>query len=165
MILCIDPGLRGVGIAHFNNKGELQSAAYVHSPKREGRGYLAQNAAADAAWKWWGFTPPELTLIEHPRVYPGMPDVDLNDLLDVAGVGASCALLFGNPRTVFPSEWKGNVKKDVMTERIRGKLDPLEFGRIEGGPKHLMHNALDAVGIGLWHFKRLNQKIYPGATP
>ncbi len=164
MICCIDPGLRGLGIASFAPQGTLSSAAYVKSPATSGRGYAAHVALAQAAWNWWIGPAPELVIIEHPRVYPGMSEKDPNDLLDVAAVGSACAALFGGVvQTVMPSEWKGNVQKDVMTERIRSKLTPYEIARVEG-PKHLIHNALDAAGIGLWHFKRLNQKVYPGAT-
>ena len=165
MILCIDPGLRGLGIAAFSMEGELTSASYVRNPT-EGRGYKAHADLAQAAWRWWDGPTPNHLIIEHPRVYPGMSEKDPNDLLDVVAVGSACAVLFGAEKlhTVMPSEWKGNVKKDVMTERIRSKLSPYELGRVEG-PKHLIHNALDAAGIGLWHFKRLTARVYPGATP
>ena len=163
MILCIDPGLRGLGIAAFDGD-KLRVAAYLKNPV-EGRGYAAHRALADVAWKFCDTTP-ERVLIEFPRIYPGMPDKDLNDLLDVAGVGAACAAMFTSSEveSIFPSEWKGNVKKAVMTERIMDKLDPHELARVTG-PKFLIHNALDAAGIGLWRLGRLNKKLYPGATP
>lgn len=149
----------------FSPAGEVQVASYVRNPVKEGRGYAAHRALANALWTWVEASP-EKVIVEHPRVYPGMPQIDNNDLLDVVAVGSACVTLFPHAEvtTVFPSEWKGNVKKEVMTERIREKLSPYELARVEG-PKHLIHNVLDACGIGLWHFKRLTTRVYPGANP
>lgn len=167
MNLFIDPGLRGVGAALFDGP-VLTRASYVKNPVEHGRGYFAHASLAHAVRA--AYPHDVRVFIEHPRVYPGMPETDPNDLLDVVAVGSAIASqYFGAPsvemvKTVFPSEWKGTVKKEVMTERIYKKLTPEELLCIEQCPRHLFHNVLDAVGIGLWHFRRLNHKQYPGAT-
>lgn len=158
-MICIDPGLRGVGIAQFGHSG-LVSAAYIKNPRERGRGYEA-HLRLGLEVGFWG--PAGEVLIEHPRIYPGMPNKDLNDLLDVVAVGAACAVAL-NPSyvlTVYPSEWKGTVKKSVMLERIRKALSPEELARCEFTNKSDDEDLLDAVGIGLWRLGRLNKKVYP----
>jgi hypothetical protein len=167
MILCIDPGLRGCGAALFADT-QLQWAVYVKNPVIEGRGYATHAALGDAVRRAYAERqplPPFLTIIEHPVVYPGMPQTDLNDLLDVVAVGAAVACQFKGVSSVTPSQWKGQVKKSVMLERIRDKLTPAELRACAFTNKSDNEDLIDAVGIGLWHHKRLNQKTFPGATP
>lgn len=161
-MICIDPGLRGVGVAKFDESNRsLSFAQYVKNPCERGRGYGAHYDLA-IELREYGYTG-GLVIIEHPRIYPGMPNKDLNDLLDVVAVGAACAVAL-NPSyvvTVFPSEWKGTVKKSVMLERIRKALSPEELARCEFTNKSDDEDLLDAVGIGLWRLGRLNKKVYP----
>ena len=154
----MDPGLRGCGVAEFDGY-DLKRAAYVKNPVETGRGYVAHQAMGTAAHMWASLES-EVALVEHPRVYPGSAQQkgDLNDLLDVVAVGACIARYFQKPVTVFPADWKGNVPKDVMTERIRRALTDEERARIEKCPASLMHNVLDAIGIGLWTLGRINKK-------
>jgi len=168
-IVAVDPGLRGCGVAEFVG-GELQRAAYVKNPVESGRGYEAHRRMGDAVREWAWERGCALLLIEHPRVYPGSAQQkgDLNDLLDLTGVGGAIAARMGvsgsNPaiETVFPSDWKGQVPKDMMTERIRRCMTEEERVRIAKCPASLMHNVLDGCGIGLYKLGRLNKKgIYP----
>ena len=154
----MDPGLRGCGVAEFDGF-DLKRAAYVKNPVETGRGYTAHSSMGTAVGLWRGLSLKN-ALIEHPRVYPGSAQQkgDLNDLLDVVAVGAAIAAHTPNVVTVFPADWKGNVPKDVMTERIRRALTDEERARIEKCPASLMHNVLDAIGIGLWKLGRINKK-------
>ena len=159
-ILCVDPGLRGCGVALFDG-GHLLRAAYVKNPVEHGRGYKAHAQMGLAVYDWLD-AEIDRVIIEHPRVYPGSAQQkgDPNDLLDVAAIGASCASwLMGEVETVFPSEWKGQVPKETMTERIRRSLTEVERKNIEKCPASLMHNTLDACGIGVWRLGRLNRKV------
>lgn len=160
-LLCVDPGLRGCGVAEFEGI-DLKRAAYVKNPVETGRGYIAHKMMAYEVQSWarTAVVLGASAIIEHPRIYPGSAQQkgDLNDLLDVAGVGAAVSVHFMKPVTVFPSDWKGNVPKDMMTERIRRALTDEERARIEKCPASLMHNVLDAIGIGLWKLGRINKK-------
>jgi hypothetical protein len=164
---CIDPGLRGVGLATFAYEN-LVDARYVKNPA-DGRGYKAHAALAGRVAAYLDTTFPCRLIIEHPRVYPGMPKTDPNDLLDVVAVGAACAAMFERPgrvlQTVLPSEWKGTVKKQIMLARIMSRLTVDEQKYIQRANKSDMEDVLDAIGIGLWFHKRLNLKNFPGATP
>ena len=168
-MICIDPGLRGCGVAFFL-EDKLRWAFYVHNPVEHGRGYAAHRALASAVRGAVAAIPNAYHLgawlIEHPVVYPGMPKTDPNDLLDVVAVGAAVAALApGAVITVIPSEWKGQVKKSTMLGRITGKLKPEELDAIQKANKSDMEDVVDAIGIGLWKLNRLNVKTYPGATP
>ncbi len=158
--LCVDPGLRGCGAAVFHGP-TLIRAAYVPNPAKTGRGSSVHRSMANAVAEWFGiYQFPTQLLLEFPRIYPGMPDIDVNDLLDLAGVDGALAATFRATPSVshyFPSEWKGNVDKGVMTKRIRSRLTPQEESVIVSvGSKD--HNTLDAVGIGLFRFGRLHER-------
>lgn len=158
ILLCVDPGLRGCGCALFD-EGKLVWASYVVSPVVSGRGPVAHVAMARAVHqkavlaKAW----PAALMVEFPRVYPGMPKTDPNDLLDLAGVAGALGALIKPLGHVFPSDWKGQVPKKVMNERVLLALQKDEIESIEThGAKD--HNTLDAVGIGLHHYGRINRK-------
>lgn len=175
MLITIDPNVRGCGVAAWNKAtGTLLWATYVKNPYDDlkTRAYFRDTALAEAVWRYIldhrsTVTASEISaIIERPRVYPGMPQTDLNDLIDVATVGAACAAYSadaGGAATVFPSEWKGQLAKKAMLDRILGKLSPEELKTVLKTNKSDTEDILDAIGIGLWHFGRLNVKVYPGA--
>ncbi len=135
-MICIDPGVKACGVAIFYN-GTLSRAFYA--PKEK---------CKLAIW--------EPMIIEMPRIYPGSGQQkgDLNDLLNLAAVVGYFEGSTGDVKRVFPSEWKGNVPKPIMTKRILSRLTVEESTRIENaGAK--THNIIDAVGIGLWKLGRL----------
>ena len=160
-MICVDPGLRGCGVAEFV-EGNLTRAAYVKNPREYGRGYEAHRTMSRAVWNWIGSGAFERVIIEFPRIYPGSAQQkgDLNDLLDIAGVGGAIAdACLTSVEAVIPSDWKGQVPKDVMTARISKAILQNERAGIEKCPASLMHNVLDAVGIGMWKLGRINQKV------
>lgn len=167
--VAVDPGLRGCGVAIFT-RGTLMRAAYVKNSMESGRGYAAHAAMADAVDKWMTTREPLNTsdiIIEFPQIYGASTSKkgDDNDLLDLAGVGGAIASMFNTMRILspHPRDWKGQVPKETMTERIRRALSDTERANIEKCPASLMHNVLDAAGIGLWQLGRLNKKVYPHA--
>lgn len=88
--------------------------------------------------------------------------VDPNDLVDLAffgGINLGRMLAFhpgASSKRYKPAEWKGQVPKAVMNRRVVRRLTDEEHSRIERpGALSLEHNILDAVGIGLYHLKRL----------
>lgn len=171
MILFVDPNVHGCGLGLFHD-GDLLRARYVKHPNHLGRRYLSATLLGQevlkAALSEFRIVKLDLLVIEHPVIYPGMPSKDLNDLIDVATVGAAVnSALYLNAsafQTVFPAEWKGNVPKKTMLERIKSRLTPEELKRCEFTNKSDNEDLLDAVGMGLWHSGRLNKRSYPGAT-
>jgi hypothetical protein len=174
MILFVDPNVHGCGVALFHD-GDLLRARYVKHPGHLGRRYLSATLLGQEVLRQVldmlnlnKRVKLDLLVVEHPVIYPGMPSKDLNDLIDVATVGAavnSALYLNANAyQTVFPAEWKGNVPKKTMLERIKSRLTPEELKRCEFTNKSDNEDLLDAVGMGLWHSGRLNKRSYPGAT-
>lgn len=101
-------------------------------------------------------------VIEKPQVYPNHP-VPPNDLITLAiQVGRYAELSWINGRgvgLVLPHEWKGNLPKDVCHARILQKLSPSELEVIAKAreiiSKSYQHNMLDAIGIGLYSFRKV----------
>lgn len=157
MLYTIDPGLRHCGKAIFEN-GKVFRAELIRNPVTEGRGPAVWRPLASEFWKQTPFPVKNDVLVcEMPRAYPGVRAEDPNDLLDLAGVlGAVSASFPGVVKMYFPSDWKGQVPKKTMTDRIRGFVKPEEWGRIkDDGAK--THNTLDAVGLGLFHLGRMKR--------
>jgi hypothetical protein len=171
LLIAVDPGLRGSGLAIFRN-GVMQHAEYVKNSDELGRGptsHMLMAACIVKAVRRILPYPPQDThfLVEFPRIYPGPgAGIDHNDLLDVAGVASatmhamatSLRLHPANCRFVLPFDWKGNIKKKIMTQRILDSLTDAERGVIvSSGEKD--HNTVDAAGLGLWQLGRLNRRV------
>lgn len=160
-MLCVDPGLRGCGVAFFR-AGTLIRAGYVTNPVIEGRGYAAHKMMGLAVVELYGYVGLSRLVMEHPRIYPGAAQQkgDLNDLIDVACVGAAIASNYPvtETETLYPADWKGNVPKEVMTARISRAIANEERAGIEKCYASLTHNVLDAIGIGLFKLGRINKK-------
>lgn len=160
-MLCVDPGVRGCGVAEFV-EGKLVRAAYVKNPS-SGRGYAVANSLARTLQKSIVTYHHDIAVIEYPRAYGSVHQKgDPNDLLDVAAVGAAVSMLFdpSNIESVFPSDWKGNVPKQKMLVRIFGKLSLVERAVIQQANKSDMEDVLDAIGIGLWKLGRLTERKF-----
>jgi hypothetical protein len=73
--------------------------------------------------------------------------------------GALCVGLQADPVLYTPDEWKGKVPKDTHQPRIWAALTADERALLEAvQPPSLRNNAVDAVGIGLFHLGRLQRK-------
>lgn len=82
---------------------------------------------------------------------------DPADLLELTGVvGAVVSEVpFIVGRGVLPRTWKKQQPKEVHHPRILSSLDASERKNIVSGPKYLLHNTYDAIGIGLFDLVRL----------
>jgi hypothetical protein len=156
MLISIDPGVKMAGVAAWSNQ-TLKGAWLVR-----GRGWR------DTAFEVYkhlqcNFLDPVLAeleiAIERPQIYvqarlKGNP----NDLVTLALMaGATCAILGRQTQVTeyLPREWKGQVPKETMTERIQSKLSVAEAKTIDLPAKSYQHNVWDAAGIGLHHLRRL----------
>lgn len=162
-LLTIDPGVHALGAALFvpdtTDGGMcLRAAEYLKFEK------ITDIASTLDQFVYrhlnWPLDHDKLAVvIEKPRIYPhgAQRKGDLNDLLDLAEVVGACGASFTHTRTVYPRDWKGTVKKEVMTARIEDRLRGFEQLRVTRvGAKD--HNTLDAVGIGLHVLGRLAPK-------
>jgi hypothetical protein len=168
VILGIDPGLRAIGWATVEDDGTLFACGLARGAL-SGRGPDAWGTVVlEAKVQIVQTGAPALAglgglrvVCEFPQVYaPGKGKGDPADLLELAAiVGAlSEALGRGGFRTVLPRAWKGNVPKEIMTDRILASLSATDSTVYVTGtarvPVYLRHNVLDAIGIAKWAAKR-----------
>lgn len=172
LLIAVDPGLRGCGVAVFRN-GNLQHAEYVVNSNKTDRGPLAHmlmaEAVAVAVTERFPSSNTErrYVIVEFPQHYPGPgKPIDVNDLFDIAGVASACLVTLAtwapvedvDCRWSLPRGWKGNIAKEIMTRRICDSLTDRERRLIvKAGSKD--HNTIDACGLGLWQLGRLNRRI------
>lgn len=148
-IVAIDPGFNGTGIAVLTN-GELVSTALIKpcGPEVEFakrlRAYAETLAAIDFP------TAPEFVI-----EFPDRNDQkgDITDLFKLAALtGAISYVVPWAPVYVFPSEWKGNVPKELHNQRVLSGLTEKELARFmaSGYSADTSHNVIDAIGLAKW---------------
>lgn len=160
MFVSIDPGLRKAGIAWWT-AGKLTKVSYSWADVGEGPDQILASASAIV-----GEFPPcvmlEGLVVEKMEFRSTRTDA-VGDILDVQSVvGALMAKV--DPRLVkiefaLPSVWTGKRKKEVNHPRILSRLDEAERAAVEhalaSSPAMVAGEILDAVGIGLYHLRRL----------
>ncbi len=159
--VAVDPGLRGCGIAIYEN-ALLHCAWYCRTNNQTDRGPKAWVAMAACIEREWIVRVPrrvtnlQAIVLEVPQVYRGPRTPNPDDLIQLAGVVGAVA--FGLPSAekihFLPREWKGQIKKEIHHPRILQKLSDAEKSGIEKTATSLVHNVYDAIGIGLFHLKR-----------
>lgn len=149
----IDPGAYTAGVGVFHNHTLVRSQYVKVSNKMP----LAERAA-EVARQVKALAPQAAhVVVEIPRVYP-VSKGDPNDLIAItatAGAVLGAYALDGvSFHYYYPSEWKGQVPKDIMTKRILAKLSRDELALVHDvGAK--THNVVDGIGIGLKYLGRL----------
>lgn len=165
-LLALDPGLRGCGVAVFNDE-VLAWAGYTRNPVK-GDGLDAVVCMARAVKDVVPVTRDVggVTVVaERMQVYTaGKGKGDPNDLIPLAAIVGGIAAMFcgTTPRTPStwykPREWKSTMPKgDAFTARVLERLSEFERSAIhECGA--LSHNVYDAIGIGLFHLGRFTRR-------
>lgn len=174
-LFAVDPGLRGCGVAIFDEDTKaLLRADYVKG-SAAGERAEAWRAMADSVWSW---AEPWKTytkmVIEFPQVRQrgsqraAKRGTDPNDLIQLAAVvGALVCIrsLRTVPIVYLPEEWKGQVPKEIHHERARARLSSVELAVLPKLAKNILHNTMDAVALGLTHLGRLGKfTTSPGAA-
>lgn len=167
MLLAIDPSVRSPGVALFNGTNELIACTRLiiqaMPAGSEGEHWLA---VSDEILAWvrrsYHYHQISNVVFEKPQIYrasrsKGNP----NDLLGLVGVSMAVAARLPQAfiSSPTPAEWCGNLKKNTRgsakasprAKRILSRLTPAEAKLVPD-----QHDALDAVGLGLWFLGRLN---------
>lgn len=156
MLVAIDPGLVCTGVAVFRD-GSLYEA---HAVRGLGPEYLLENRLDDMITRvlYRVDESEEADLVcEWPQIYKGSRE-DPNGLLPLAAiVGGVLAFAWASTALYKPREWKGSVPKKIHQPRILDALKDHERGILEEIPKTYRHNAVDAVGLGLWASGRMEK--------
>lgn len=188
VLLAVDPSIKSSGVALFVG-GVLVAASVRKLPASMRTDTVTDCREMSLRIFEWAVTydrsphptpsggdriPTELAC-EWPQIYretksKGSP----NNLLPLSAICCGVAMLLPSRSKVagyLPREWsggipkatKGNAKKSPRAYRIGSRLTlPGEVGiwdRTKG------HDAIDAIGIGLYHLGRLKPtRVYPGAS-
>lgn len=107
-------------------------------------------------------TDTSLTVMEYPQVYTSQ-NVRQSDVVDLAfidGVLAGEATHRGHDiLRVTPATWKGQMPKKAHHAMIMDNLElkELQFANVslQKYKQSIKHNALDAIGLGLWKLRRI----------
>ena len=172
MIISIDPGLNHVAVALWSDRGTLLHASLVRNPDtrnkklpRPERWAIMASAVVRkiSSMPTVAYDPHQSLglVVEIPKVRQrGSGKGDPNDLIDVAGVAAAIVAAFKATAGAFvawaplPEEWKGQLPKEVSLARVQEKLTSAEKATVEDPPPGLYHNVIDAIHLGIVHFKR-----------
>ncbi len=169
MLLALDPSVRSPGVALFRN--DVLASAGRLTLKRSTRDGIA---CSDGQWwltvardilRWIGDARVRTFVFEKPQIYTAFKSKgDPNDLVGLAGVAAAVAGMLPPGVEVFsptPAEWigqlpkatKGSAKESPRARRILSRLTPAELALVPD-----QHDAIDAVGLGLFQLGRLEPR-------
>lgn len=167
--LAVDPSIESVGWALYDDVDmELIEAGHFVTQ----RGTHAQRLMqiGEAIYLLTLEHGPDYVVIEEPMIYPEYPgqrkkNIDPNDIIKlalatgavfgavVAGVLQAAGEMHIESVTYLPREWKGQMPKDVMNNRVQRHLDRggIEVPCLKRLNKRQRGDVLDAIGIGLYH--------------
>lgn len=150
MILFFDPGAKAAGCAVFGEDRKLAAAYLARGKDWHETALAASSGLPDRVCE---------VVIERPQIYQGRKQKgDPNDLITLAeqaGYVAALATL-KRPREYKPAEWKKQLPKEIVEERVKKRLSAREKTRVQWPrAKSLHHNIWDAIGLGLVHYGRL----------
>lgn len=182
-LIAFDPGLHNPALAVFQG-GVLVYASRVKVPTALKSTKLsmgtrcvgvAQEALKVLQAKFPDLQGPVTLVVEWPKVYRGTKAKgDPADLLPLAGTGIALASLLTTRYpgleifTPIPFDWTGNLPKATKgdpRESVRGVRVWSRLSERERECVVLSHDAIDAIGIGLWKLGRFERRrVFPGAT-
>lgn len=156
-ICAIDPGTKETGLALFDD-GKLKHCTLMRAKSIDGM----INELANVDWPAL-FDYPDIVIVEQPTIYPRDGAKKSNALIKVSLIAGAAASAFGcsswtTVKFVEPRTWKGSVPKDIHNKRTLDKLDHGESlvytMRMISLPGGLVHNMVDAIGLGLYEIGR-----------
>lgn len=174
--LYIDPGVHALACAWFRD-GVLVGTCMAPREEFAPKGWPIPRAQEDALVI-------ERMRVYANKPGKGEDPNDLIDVTQAAAFAEGAIVARGGPRAlwVYAADWKGQIKKPIHHRRIWSVLTPSERAvlaaaigmtqeaiheKIEAACKRLAvtgkvtgyawtaHNLFDAVGLGLWHLKRV----------
>lgn len=174
-IVAIDPGFRDCGVAVFD-KGLLQHCDHVKCSATalvEAVQFTETARSVVDYIKSLNVGNSFDLVIEYPQQYARSP-APRESVQKLVGVIGSLVSQFHQATgglgvkvsTYKPREWKGQVPKDVMFNRIISRLSETEFETLPPISRTRLSHVYDAIGIGLHHLGRLKGvAAYKDAVP
>lgn len=168
-MLAVDPSLTSTGWALFEG-GRLKDCGYIPAPGPRMAPMLHRTrCAAISCYNQIAGPIVDEVLVEVPQFYTREKSKgDPNNLAPLWGIAGAFGAVFhtATPTDYRPREWKATVAPDIMMARIWRAMTAQEVGTFcegtkwsldKGNPKKKdkAGDALDAVGIGLFHLGRI----------
>jgi hypothetical protein len=181
-LIAVDNSLNSPGIAVFDD-GLLVASCALKSDPEYAELNIAERilrVASDVVeWAIQHTDEPHYLVYEWPQVYTAAKSKgDPNALLGVAAVGSAVSAILAmgalkhnivvDAIAYKPAQWIGQLPKATTgralnsprAKRILSRLDDLERGFVSA-----KHDAIDAIGLGLFRLGRLQpERVFPGAT-
>ena len=150
-LLSIDPGANAGGAIFLN--GVLVACGLVSRAANEIGGLEPLRHLPSSRFPSFQNARFDELVIELPRITKQTEGKDPNDLIKLAfGAGRYVERFpHSSLRTVTPSEWKAGTPKRIHNARVIQCLAPDERALIPKLAAGLVHNIVDAIGIGLEH--------------
>lgn len=159
VIVALDPGIGGknaTGWAVFRD-AYLVGAGLLTSAEKSVEGRITGQLKEARAQMLCGL---DQLVIEVPVIYPHSKQ--LAKPADIVHLSLLAGALMGALDAevtimIEPSQWKGQLPKNVIEERVMEALCENERRCLGQLPKTKRHNAVDAVGLGLHHTRRVTK--------
>lgn len=156
-LLSIDPGLGGTGWAYW---GDRSAPAVVGIVRDTARDDLLSVRCHELCDKLWTAIPSRrfrsivIELPQHMASAAGIA-AQAGAVYKLAFLVGAMSLFFtistyGTVYVVNPADWKGQLPKNIVQQRIQARLGMRVCQRL-----NIRSHAWDAVGIGLWAVGRL----------
>lgn len=159
-LLSVDPGTERMGLALFDAETKkLVLARLLRATEKTAfERVYRMGQMLDLTASELGAHKSYTLVMEYPQVHRHGPaaKADPDDILVLmAAFGAVLAKLPKASAMKFPrpGQWKGQVPKKIMCKRILEALSDVERALLK--PLKEDHNAVDAVGLGLWALGRM----------
>ena len=155
MLVSVDTGSKAAGVACFKNN-QLHLAFLARGETWQETTQAITTTLADR------MSTPTTLVLEKMQIYaPSKQKGRQKDLLTLTLMAGALIASIGfdvEHELVTPAAWKGQLPKEVLTERVKKCLSEKEHARVElSKALSLNHNLWDGVGIGLWHLGRKGQ--------
>lgn len=161
-VLCIDPGEQHVAVSVWAARELLALELYRMAHTRgSGLGWVAMGLAEQVP------TQPDTVVVEEMVYYvEGRTDTKQAEFAKTAALlrlafisGFVAGWVQPGQCMAYPArEWKGQVPKEITKRRVENTLVVAELevyhAALAKVPESLGHNLVDAVGLGLYHFRR-----------
>lgn len=160
-MISIDPGRQHVGVAMFD-EGKLVDAFCVHAKKADSQLFAtAQTVISKIAYRWPGACTPFAQEVALEMMQTRESNVAAHaSIIELEFLSGLLAAKFNYFTRVPANEWTGGRPKHINHSRIRRRLEEKErdvlVDALEEETRSSNHKEiLDAIGIGLYHLKRL----------